>query len=131
MANGKMKFSFCQNKEKLNFFKLLVCYLDISSNFSKEGDKLKNVNFHASMTRSCLLFGVCRLPFCRLPLTSCLTSLLFIGVAFPWRANTDKIEVLNERILRFILGDFESAYYKYWTKLIDVLLCTINVYKIC
>ena len=25
--------------------------------------------------------------------------------------NTDKIEVLNKRILRFILGDFESAYY--------------------
>ena len=39
-----------------------------------------------------------------------LTS-LFNGVAFLWRANTDKIEVLKERILRFILDDFESAYY--------------------
>ena len=27
--------------------------------------------------------------------------------------NTDKIEVLNKRILRFIVGDFESAYYNY------------------
>ena len=39
---------------------VLVCYLDIWSNFSKEWDKLKNVNFHAFMTRSCLLFAVCR-----------------------------------------------------------------------
>ena len=26
-ANGKMKFSFCQNKEKLDLFKLLCCLL--------------------------------------------------------------------------------------------------------
>ena len=58
-ANGKMKFSFCQNKEKLDLFSsFLFCYLDISSNFSKELDKLKNVNFHGFMTRRCLLFAV-------------------------------------------------------------------------
>ena len=33
--------------------------------------------------------------------------------------NTDKIEVLNKRILRFILGDFESAYYN----LLDKVNC--------
>ena len=33
--------------------------------------------------------------------------------------NTDKIEVLNKRILSFILGDFESAYYN----LVDKVNC--------
>ena len=33
--------------------------------------------------------------------------------------NTDKIEVLNTRILRFILGDFESEYYN----LLDKVNC--------
>ena len=40
--------------------------------------------------------------------------------------NTDKIEVLNKRILRFILGDFESEYYN----LLDKVICMIKgVYK--
>ena len=64
MANGKMKFPFCQNTEKLDLIKLFSCLLtiDILNNFSKELEKLKNVNFHAFVTRSSLLFAVCDLP---------------------------------------------------------------------
>ena len=58
-ANGQMKFSFSQNTEKLDLIKVFSC-LDLSNNFSKEWDKLKDVNFHAFVTRSCLLFAVCR-----------------------------------------------------------------------
>ena len=56
-ANGKIKFSFSKTRRNLIYLSsFLVCYLNISNNFSKEWDKLKN--FHAFVTRSCLLFAV-------------------------------------------------------------------------
>ena len=63
-ANDKMKFPSRQKTEKSDSVKLLSYLLtrDTWNNFSKEWDKLKNVNFHAFVTRSCLLFAVCRFP---------------------------------------------------------------------
>ena len=61
-ANGKTKFPFRQKKEKLDLILIsfLVCQLDILNNVSKERGKLKNANFHAFVTRNCLLSAVCR-----------------------------------------------------------------------
>ena len=51
-TNGKMKFSFSS---------FLVYELDISSNLSKEGDKLTNLNFLVFVTRRC--YNTALLPF--------------------------------------------------------------------
>ena len=55
-ANGKIKFLFAKTRRNLIYLSsILVCYLDVSNNFSKDLDKFKNVKFHAFVTRSCLL----------------------------------------------------------------------------
>ena len=60
---ARWNFLFAKTRRNLIYSSsFIVCYLDISSNFSKEWHKLKNVNFHAFITRSCLLFAICRLP---------------------------------------------------------------------
>lgn len=52
---ARWNFLFAKTRRKLIYFSsFLFRYVDITRNFSKEWDRLKNVNFQGFMTRSCL-----------------------------------------------------------------------------
>ena len=60
-ANGKMRFSFCQNMYKLDLSELLSCLLTrYIEEVLKRVRQVENINFHAFVARSCLLFAIFR-----------------------------------------------------------------------